>query len=243
MAVSKARLAKWTLAWKQSREGGVDPLQAGVDRLNKWKKDPLALSHLSYWLKLEVWGEEEGLLVLAGVEPGTVITDNQTFASSFAAGTVWTIAQPFLQLPSFSEFPEPHDLTVDSFNGDADQFDAYLERREHLHEILAPLRALSMSLQHKLEHSPSALGTPVASGQWRPVAFLAWARSIGFKPHWHEWAEKNNLLPDQLDVMAAPFFDADSDSYPELLHIAVRAWESAKADGTGTPKQRLERFL
>ena len=45
------------------------------------------------------------------------------------------------------------------------------------------------------------------------------------------------------DVQDAPFFDADAADYPELLHIAVRAWEHARQTSAGTPKQRVLDFL
>ncbi len=41
----------------------------------------------------------------------------------------------------------------------------------------------------------------------------------------------------------APFFDADSPDYPELLAIATRAWEYARKGTSGTPKQRVLEFL
>lgn len=243
MAVSNARREQWKLRWQKAREAGEDPLQAGFDALKKWEADPLAHSRLAYWLKLEIWSAEEGLLVLAGVEPGTVVTGTEHFNNSAGAGDEWTNAQPFAEHFGFSFAPDPHDLCESDFGGNVEEFDAYLERIEHRRDVLRPLRDLFIGLQHKLEHSPSALGEPTLPGSWRPLAFLSWAASIGFRPHWHDWADEQSLLPDQLDAMAAPFFDADSDSYPELLHIAVRAWEAAQRETSGTPKQRIERYL
>ena len=45
------------------------------------------------------------------------------------------------------------------------------------------------------------------------------------------------------DLAAAPFFDADSEDYPGLLHIAVRAWEHARTTSSGTPKKRIIEFV
>ncbi len=39
------------------------------------------------------------------------------------------------------------------------------------------------------------------------------------------------------------YFDPDDDDYPELLHVAFRAWEHARNAGDGTPKQRIQSFL
>jgi hypothetical protein len=41
----------------------------------------------------------------------------------------------------------------------------------------------------------------------------------------------------------APFFDPDAEDYPEMLAIAVRAWEHARKGTEGTPKQRVLGFL
>ena len=41
----------------------------------------------------------------------------------------------------------------------------------------------------------------------------------------------------------ASIFDADSADYPELLHIAVHAWEHAKNTDGETPKKRILAFL
>lgn len=48
---------------------------------------------------------------------------------------------------------------------------------------------------------------------------------------------------DANSLQDAPFFDADAEDYPYLLHIAVRAWEDARHSSTGTPKQRVLNYL
>lgn len=68
-------------------------------------------------------------------------------------------------------------------------------------------------------------------------------RSDGYRPDWYEWARSTGLIDDLDAVFRAPYLDPDSDDYPELLHIALRAWEETRAGGDGTPKQRIERFL
>ncbi len=40
-----------------------------------------------------------------------------------------------------------------------------------------------------------------------------------------------------------PYFDSDSDDYPQLLHIAVRAWEHARSTSGGTAKQRISNYV
>lgn len=244
MAVSKHRRQQWLSAWKRATEEGKHPLQAGIDALEKWRADPLAQSALPYWLGLEVWTVTEGLLVLAGVEPDTVVSGAPAFMSEgIFEDKEWLSAQPFEKHFSFSVLPEPFDFVESDFEGESGAYEAYLQRCEARREVLEPLRKLSQGLHHKLEHSPSALGEPVSRGKWRPVAFISWAKSIGYSPSWYAWAEKRNLLPDSLEATAAPYFDVDRDDYPALLHIAVRAWDFARGESTGTPKQRVMGFL
>lgn len=243
MTVSKARIAKWQERWAEARKKGQDPLQDGVDALRRWEADPLGNSALPYWLALEVWSQEEGLLVLCGVEPDTVTTDGDPFYSDLGVGHEWINAQPFVEHRAFSFAPVPHDLTDQDYESNPEGFESYLQEVERRRDVLRPLREIYLGLEHKLSHSPSALGEEVTKGHWRPLAFLAWAETLRFKPSWLDWAKSSGRLPDALDAMKAPYFDADSATYPELLHIAVRAWETAQRETAGTPKQRIEHFL
>lgn len=244
MAVSEAKKQQWRAEWTRAIAEGRDPLQDAAARLEKWKADPLAHSTLPYWLNLEAWTVPEGLQVLAGIEPGSVDSDVPPCTSlEDHEDDDWRSAQPFEEHFSFSVLPEPSGLTKSDFGGDAERYEDYLQRCEARQVVLQPLRRLVSQLHHKLEHSPSALGEPIVPGKWRPVTFISWALSIGYRPKWHEWADRNGLLPDPLDAMAAPYFDVDGDDYPALLHIAVRAWEVARHGTTGTPKQRVLGFL
>jgi hypothetical protein len=82
-----------------------------------------------------------------------------------------------------------------------------------------------------------------AEKRYSPEHYLGWAEARGFKPEWLEWAHEQGLIDAHEAVFRQPFFDPDSEDYPELLHIAVNAWQEAKIGGAGTPKQRIERFL
>jgi hypothetical protein len=238
MAVSSRTKARWAEQWR-------DPeferkLAAHVDAR---RADPLAFSQLRYWLGLEVWTREEGLLVLAGVEPGTVVLDPEAFLDSDAE---WVNAMPFAEHPAFFQVPDPAGLKLEDMSGNEAAYEAYLQNQEARGATLGRHQQLHAGLMHKLEHSPSALGKPVgplSQQHFPPVRFLAWAQSINFKPSWFDWAKERGLLPDELNPMAAPFFDAESSDYPELLAIAVRAWDHARSATGGTPKQRIERYL
>jgi hypothetical protein len=56
-------------------------------------------------------------------------------------------------------------------------------------------------------------------------------------------SSKYNFSLDRTSVNYAPYFDPDNDDYPELLHIAVRAWEEARKESDGTPKKRISKFV
>lgn len=228
MAVSKAERKRWAEAWK-------DP--AFEARVNAELADPLGHSQLAYWLRLEAWEREEGLLVLAGVEPGTVSEEFEA-----GAGFRWSNAMPFSKHKAFFLVPDPANLDRAHFKSD-DAFDAYIQTQEERARVLEHHESVYRALEHKLDHSPSVQLVEVGAFQYRPISFLAWAKSIGFKPDWFDWAASRNLLPADLNPMERPFFDADSADYPKLLAIAIRAWEHARAQATGTPKQRIARYL
>lgn len=239
MATSKAKLEAWRAHWR-------DPeWQAKISTLvEDQTNNPFTHSQLRYWLSLEVWDREEGLQILSGVEPGTVKLDldDEPFGGPRLADHQWLNAEPFARY-GFSMFPSPEgDEWIESAGSD-DERERRLREREFRETVLLRHSALYRSLEHKLDHSPSALGEPVAEGRWRPVAFITWALRIGIKPDWYEWAQLNGLVPDTLDPMSAPFLDADAADYPELLAIAIRAWTAAKSMTDGTPKQRVLAYL
>lgn len=181
---------------------------------------------------------------MANVEPGTVRC-GPDHLQVMVRGCEWTNAMPFDEHVAFFQVPPPLDWTIENFDGDLERFDHYVEALERRREILQSVQGTFESLLHRLDHSPSALRSESAflSSGYRPISMIAWASSIGFKPKWYDWAENRGLIPEAVTLTAAPFFDADSSDYPFLLHVAVRAWESAKAGVDGTPRQRIEAFL
>lgn len=240
MTVSKVTKARWAAQWHDLKFQ-----QELAAKLEAQKADPFAFSQLRYWLGLEVWTREEGLLVLAGVEPGTVVLDPE--ANPFdGSEPAWVNAMPFAEHLAFFQLPDPPGKTLEDMKGDEAAYECYLQNQEARDATLRLHQQLHDSLKHRLEHSPSALGKPVgrpSMQQFPPVRFLAWAQSIDFKANWFDWAKGRALLPDELNPMTAPFFDVESADYPELLAIAVRAWDHARSVTAGTPKQRIERFL
>ena len=201
------------------------------------RENPYAYSQLSYWLSLDLWETNEGLQVLAGIEPGTI--------QKAMIGGAWIDGQPFAEQISFLQVDPVEACSREEWPGDDDGYQHYLEAAEHKSEVLGACQLVYEGLKHRLDRTVGGLGETSNDFEYRhrPIQFLAWARSIGFTPAWLEWAERNGRLPQAIEPMSEPFFDADSDDYPELLHIAVRAWDHARRKSNGTPKQRVLDFL
>ena len=236
MTISNKRRAHWASLWADPEWCKVLTEEFVDQRANPYKH-----SQLRYWLSLDLWRQDEGLLVLAGIEPGTVV--DEVADEPWLVGENWSSAQPFREHFSFHMVPEPEGMSLSDFGGNSDAYQSYLSNFERRRQVLSFHETRYRSLAHRLDHTVEALGPPAAKDAWRPDAFLRWARSIKFLPDWLSWAEKNGLLPDQLDPARPPFFDADAPEYPELLAIAVRAWDAARSGSEGTPKQRIESFL
>ena len=229
--VSEKKKQRWREQWTEPA------FQAAMlARLKDQKANPYAYSQLAYWLSLDAWGREEGLQVLAGIEPGTLETDPLDRGA-------WIDGQPFAEHISFLMVDPVEACAREEFPGDDESYQSYLEAAEHKHDVLTSLQRIYESLLHRLDRTVGGLGDEVKCFQYRPLQFLGWARSIDFKPAWLDWAEANGRVPQAVEPMVAPFFDADADDYPELLHIAVCAWEHARKSTQGTPKQRVLDYL
>jgi hypothetical protein len=73
-------------------------------------------------------------------------------------------------------------------------------------------------------------------------AFAAWAKTVA---QWDVPKELQTLISNDIAGFD-PYrlFQADSDDYPPLLHIAVRVWDEARQQTTSdTPKQRIRKIL
>jgi hypothetical protein len=236
MAISNRKRRVWVAQW-------ADPAfrQMILTEIEVQRADPFEHSELGYWLELDLWSKEEGLLLLTGIDPDSVELSRKDDA--FTKMIRWrSIPQPFKEHSSFIAQYDIFTAEVE-FGGDRAAYQEYEKDQKRKYAEVERLDEVYTSLKHKLEHSLNALGPESEAGGWRPVAFLAWAASIGYSPEWLEWALVKRRLPDRLDPSPGPFFDADARDYPELLVIAVRAWDDARKGTNGTPKQRVDRFL
>jgi hypothetical protein len=209
--------------------------------------DPVSFSSLGYWLKLETWTRNEGLLILAGVDPQSIRADDDPLG--FTERHLWEFdtAQPFTEPPDFTLEPFGRTSRKD-YPGDDEGYKSLVQAQRRTNAILRGYRNMVRTLYHVLDRSIAGLGDPRGRSASRenlygPDQFLAWARSIDYAPPWLDWAQQKSLLPTDAGPFCAPFFDADAPDYPELLAIAVRAWEHARKGSKGTPKQRVLDYL
>lgn len=225
--------------------------------------DPYSYSDLSRWLGFETWKPRDALLLLAGVSPTAALVD-WTYENFMGA----QIDRPKIRAASdldavydHYDVPSPSDWSEDIADikkrlrveanvltdDERDKLEAEMRSLEKLRDDPSTVRRAA-----ELRHRSNILAA--LSDQWfsgdhdpekrnTPEYFIAWADTRGFRPEWFEWARSRGLVDEHDAVYRAPYFDPDSDDYPELLHIALRAWEETRAGGEGTPKQRIDRFL
>lgn len=226
-------------------------------------RDPYEHSDLSRWLGFETWRPRDALLLLAGVSPSAALVD-WTYENFMGA----RIERPTIRAASdldavydHYDIPSPSDWSDDILSIRTRlRVEAKTLTEEQRNELERELKSLEklrddpsiVRRAAELRHRSNILAA--LSDQWfsgdhdpekrnTPEYFIAWADARGFRPEWYEWARSRGLVDEHDMVYRAPYFDPDAEDYPELLHIALRAWEETRGHGEGTPKQRIERFL
>ena len=245
MAISKRRLAAFDALLRDPK--WVEEVLA---RAAATELEPYGESSLAYWLKLDTWTRREGLMVLSGIDPKSVVRLRDPIGGmTFEVPDLWDFdtAQPFSQPPHFTlepfgEVPEKGSSQTE------ESFDSLVERIEKVNSILDGHRQLMSVLTHVLDRSLVGLGDAqghdnVGMERYAPARFIAWATSIRYTISWLTWATEMGFVGSEQSPFVAPFFDADASDYPELLAIAVRAWEHARRTEGSTPKQRVLEFL
>ncbi|WP_275270591.1 hypothetical protein [Limnobacter sp. P1] len=227
-------------------------------------KNPFMYSQLSNLLELETWVPTEALQILAGIDPDAAILDwsYENFMGAEVKEPRIKHATCFSDKSDLYDYPVEDDFKYSSSElkgmirkaredgstqSDIDELQRRLaevelwandETSQFKTKVLS-LRATMLGILKRKwdsgDHDPSQ--------RQSPVYFVRWAEKRGFEIEWVDWARKYQLLPEGESADTAPYFDADSEHYPELLHIAVTAWEHAKNTTGKTPKQRVISFL
>lgn len=226
-------------------------------------QDPYQYSALSSWLNLETWKPKDALLLLAGVSPTGAGVDwsYQNFMGVEIDSPRISVATDLNAIGDQYSIPSPSDWSDDIAEVKArlrsKTSELSEDERKNLQGQLASLEKLrdGPEVQRRakqLKHRSNILaalsrrwhsGDHDADKRYSPEHFLGWADARGYRPEWYEWALSRDLIDAHEAVFRSPFFDPDREDYPELLHIAVRAWDAAREDVSGTPKQRILRYL
>lgn len=227
------------------------------------RQDPLYFSKLQSYLERETWNPRDALLILSGVDPQAALVD-WSYENFMGAElnqpkirrAIWfTEPSDLYDYPLAADFEDsPWELKKqirDARNTgrhlDAEKLESELRDVEqwakdetsiYLRDMLylrsEMLQCISRRWQ-SADHDPEL--------KHSPEFFVRWAEARGFVIEWASWARQHGLIDADLPATEAPFFDADSEDYPELLHIAVRAWDHARNSENGTPKQRIQDFI
>ena len=228
------------------------------------RKDPFTYSELPDLLDLETWKPEEALQILAGIDPHAAILDwsYENFMGAEIYEPKIRHANCFADKSDLYDYPVESDFiySVSELKGMIRSHEEKGSSKEEMARLLKDLEEADrwkndetsqfktsvLALRAKMlgilkrkwdsgDHDPTQ--------KHSPVYFVRWAEKRGFKIEWTEWARKHALLAEGESAETPPYFDADSEDYPTLLHIAVTAWEYARKTTGQTPKQRILSYL
>lgn len=234
-----------------------------IDGLHQQARSPYHFSSLRDWLRLETWQPKDALLLLAGICPRAAIVEweMENFMGAMLdeprivnANCLNAVGDDYIVPARDAWDDDIHSVKRelrergDSLNEEGKR--ELQARLDHLQELRdgqevvmrdKELRLRSELLADLSRHWFSGDHDP--QKRYSPEHYLGWAAARGFIPEWHDWALSQGLIDAHEAVFRQPFFDPDSPDYPELLHIAVSAWQEARKGSVGTPKQRIEKFL
>ncbi|MDM0077472.1 hypothetical protein QTH90_23905 [Variovorax sp. J2P1-59] len=235
-----------------------------LESLAERRKNPIFYSDLPQLLDQETWAPPDGMLILAGVAPRAAVME-WSYRNFMGA----EIDTPRIKHANW--FTCTSDLytlpVVDDFKVSADELREWSRKSEKGEITLEENRALDHRLSEEVRWAEDkssnyksevlrlraemvgALKRRWDSGEHdpsqrrAPAFFVRWAESRGFEVEWAAWAREQGFLERDAPATEPPYFDADSEDYPELLHIAVRAWDHARKGAGGTPKKRITAFV
>jgi hypothetical protein len=225
------------------------------------RQDPFHFSNLPDLLELETWKPREALLILSGVDPGAAMLDwsyenflgaeihkprirRATWFADYGDHYDWPLMSDYGKSPreQRKEIEEARASGKDVREAEAWLRDMERWGNDDTTKFVTEMLSLRSSMLHHLsrrwftaDHDPEA--------KHSPEFFIRWAEARGFVIEWANWARERGFIEIEPISTSPPPFDADSEDYPELLHIAVRAWEHARQTEGGTPKRRIIEFV
>lgn len=231
--------------------------------LAEQRKNPLHFSDLGNLLELETWKPRDAMLILAGVDPSAALVDwsYENFLGAeiekpkIRRATWFSNPSDTYDWPLTTDFEEsPSELMLKIRRARASKQDDVVQKlEEELRKVnrmandptacyVQEMLDLRSEMLHHLsrrwftaDHDPET--------KHSPEYFVRWAEARGFVIEWASWARNSGYIDTDPPATSPPFFDADAEDYPKLLHIAVRAWDHARQGSQGTAKQRISAFL
>lgn len=244
------------------------PLEVSFFYVMRQKKaqaaDPFAHSRLPEVLELETWRSQDAMLILAGVDPFAIVMDwsYENFMGAEIDMPRIRHATCFCDIEDLYDYPVPSDC--ERTPTELERLIAKAKKDNESEEILKSLERELVDSKQWHEDETSLYKAEVLrmrsnlvgilNRRWKsgdhdpeqrrsPEFFVRWAETRGFEIEWASWARDRGYLETDPPATEAPYFDADSENYPELLHIAVRAWDYARKQTGGTPKKRVSDFV
>lgn len=235
----------------------------GMESMNERRRNPLFYSDLPVLLEQETWAPTDAMLILAGVDPHAAIVkwDYENFMGARVNSPKIQHANWFASAGDLYDWPVPGDFEytsseIKSLIKKAEEGSSEAERKELFQRLeeaekwendeTSQFKRAMLSARAQLvgilkrrwesgDHDPNQ--------RRAPAFFVRWAETRGFEVEWAAWAREHDYLDQEPPAAAAPYFDADAEDYPRLLHVAVRAWEHAREGTGGTAKQRIAAYL
>lgn len=239
-----------------------------MESISEKRKNPILYSSLPNLLDRETWLPQDAMLILSGVDPEAAIVDwsYQNFMGAEIRKPQIRHANWFTSASDLYDYPIASDSEYSS--SELNRLIREMKREqssspevEHqiaiLRERLQNVEMWEKDETSKFKTTMLALRAEMvgilktrwdscdhdASLRRSPAFFVHWAESRGFAIEWASWARESGYIDTEPPATSPPFFDADAEDYPKLLHIAVRAWDHARMGSQGTAKQRITAFL
>jgi hypothetical protein len=234
-----------------------------IKGLVEQRKDPFHFSALPDFLELETWKPRDAMLILAGIDPVAALVewsyDNFLGAKierpKVKRANWFSSSSDLYDQPLLSDFDDsPAGLRHKIRQAQAEERVELVAKWEsELSELerwasdprtcfVQDMLTLRSDMLHRISRRWFTANHD-AEAKHSPEYFVRWAEARGFNIEWAKWAREHQLIDQEIPATQPPYFDADSEDYPELLHIAVRAWEYARERASATPKKAIVEFV
>jgi len=191
----------------------------------KRKNNPYHYSCLSERLTLETWSQEEGLLILASIDPlgADVNWDGYENYMGVHIDSVKLINATLLE-DDGDHYDLPHDLSEEEAK-DKWKFDDDFIR--HLQDRQEKIRRYSAKLSHVKKTWDASY---FKEERYSPKHYIEWAKSKNIGISWLEWAIENKLLDPVVETVDNELGETEKENF--LKTIAVLAKTIANDHGT-----------